>query len=81
MLSLEDTNMVNFEAGIIFAFGLIIHTIFIFQTINICENLQEYFFVRNQFLIIKNEKKKSNIIFFICYIEKCDFLGQTNVLN
>jgi hypothetical protein len=25
-------------------------------TINFCENLQEYYFVRNQFLIIKNVK-------------------------
>ena len=31
-------------------------TICIFLTIDFCENLLEYFFVRNQFLIIKNEK-------------------------
>ena len=28
----------------------------IFLTINFCENLQEYIFVQNQFLLIKNDK-------------------------
>ena len=32
-------------------------TICIFLTIDFCENLQEYFFVQNQFLIIKIIKK------------------------
>ena len=27
-----------------------------FLTIDFCENLHEYFFVRNQFLILKNEE-------------------------
>ena len=32
-----------------------------FLTINFCENLQENFFVRNQFFIIKNEEKNKNV--------------------
>ena len=32
------------------------NTICIFLTINFCENLQEYIFVQNQFLIIKHDK-------------------------
>ena len=41
---------------------MIIDPICIFLTIDFCENLQEYFFVRNQFLIIKNEEKNSEIL-------------------
>ena len=41
--------------------SLKIDPICIILTINFCENLQEYFFVQNQFLIIKNEKQCQNI--------------------
>ena len=37
-------------------------TICIFLTINFCENLQEYIFVCNQFLIIKIMKKNAKIL-------------------
>ena len=33
-----------------------------FLTIDFYENLQEYFFVQNQFLIIKNEEKNAKIL-------------------
>ena len=45
-----------------------------------CENSQEYFFVRNQFFIIKNEKNNEKYIYFLSIIEKCDFLSQTDFL-
>ena len=35
---------------------MIFDPIFIFLTIDFCENLQEYFFVQNRLLIIKNDK-------------------------
>ena len=38
-----------------------------FLTINFCENLQEYFFVRKQFFIINNEKYTKNIYYSILY--------------
>ena len=38
-----------------------IDPICIFLTIDFCENLHEYFFVRNQFLTIKSEKNYKNI--------------------
>ena len=40
------------------SFEFKIDPIYIFLTINFGENLHEYFFVRNQFLIIKNGKKR-----------------------
>ena len=58
MHSYEDTNMVNFEGSIIF---FKFNPIYKFLTINFYENLQEYFFVRNQFFFIKNEKNNRNI--------------------
>ena len=36
---------------------IIFNPICTFLTIDFCENLQEYFLFRNQFLIIKNEEK------------------------
>ena len=41
---------------------IIFYPIYIFLTIDFCENLQEYFFVRNQFLIIKIMKKNAQIV-------------------
>ena len=38
---------------------IIFNPICTFLTIDFCENLQEYFLFRNQFLIIKNEEKKN----------------------
>ena len=38
------------------------YTLCNFLTIDFGENLQEYFFVWNQFLIIKNELKNSEIL-------------------
>ena len=35
---------------------IIVDPICTFLTIDFCENLHEYFFVRNQFLILKNEE-------------------------
>ena len=40
---------------------MIIDPTCIFLTIDFCENLQEYFFVWNQFLIIKYEEKNAKI--------------------
>ena len=41
---------------------MIFDTICIFLTIDFCENLQEYFFVRNQFLLIKIIKENTKIL-------------------
>ena len=41
---------------------MIFDPICIFLTIDFCENLQEYFFVRNQFLFIKIIKKNTKIL-------------------
>ena len=41
---------------------IIFDPIFFFLTIDICKNLQEYFFVRNQFLILKNEEENAKIL-------------------
>ena len=41
--------------------SLKIDSIYIFLTIDFWEILQEYFFVQNQFLFIKNENKCQNI--------------------
>ena len=60
MLSLEDTNRVIFKENNSFHR---IDPIFIFKTKHFCENLHEYFFVRNQFLFIKMEKNNTNIIY------------------
>ena len=40
---------------------IVFNPICIFLTIDFCENLQEYFFVQNQFLIIKMIKKNECI--------------------
>ena len=59
--------MVNFEGSIIF---LKFNPICNFLTINFYENLQEYFFVHNQFLILKNF-----IIYLFCEVKHI-FLAQ-----
>ena len=59
--------MYNFHLNVKNDNSLIIYPIYNFLTINFCENLQEYFFVRNQFLIIKNEKKDKTTLTSILF--------------
>ena len=61
MLSLEDKVGSILREVSFFSLICNIDANCIFLTIDFCENLQEYFSVWNQFLIIKNDKNNKNI--------------------
>ena len=54
--------MYNFHLNVKNDISLIIYPIYNFLTINFCENLQEYFFVQNQILILEIMKKNAQIL-------------------
>ena len=68
---------IHIGSNIIFRVSEQYYTLCNFLTIDFDENLHEYFFVRNQFLIIKNELKNSerlNLFIILAFFkneEKC----------